>query len=71
MSEKNKIETLFENHKEKDESLWKQLWKVFEKDDSKAAILTSLIHDNNYMLISLIQKIADFERKENYKSGNK
>jgi len=71
MSEKNKIETLYENHKEKDVSLWKQLWEVIEKDKERASILTSLIHDNNYMLIGLIQKIADFERKEYHRSGNK
>ena len=71
MKDKNKIEVLYENHKEKDEKLWKELWKIFTKDDQKAAILTNLIHDNNYMLISLIQKIADIERKEFHRSGNK
>ena len=77
---KSRLQILYEDHLEKDDRLWNELQGVLDRlekiedfnDDcfKKTSVLATLIHDNNYMMVTLVQKVAEFERKSNKKEGN-
>jgi len=76
----NRITKLYDDHLEKDNRLWSELGSTLdalqkmgeftESDLKKAGVLTALIHDNNYMLVTLAHKIADIDRRGRNKDGN-
>ena len=66
---------LFEAHLQKDAMLWnelKEILKLAKLDDmemTELSILPALIHDNNYMLITLITKMREI-REVDEDAGN-
>ena len=61
---------LFEEHIKKDAMLWNELREILalkKLDDmemTELSVLPALIHDNNYMLITLVSKMRDWKEAD-------
>ena len=70
MKKTNRMLELFEEHIKKDAMLWHELKEILamkeldEMEMTELSILPALIHDNNYMLITLISKMRDWKEPD-------
>ena len=70
MKKTNRMLELFEEHIKKDAMLWNELKEILamkeldEMEMTELSILPALIHDNNYMLITLISKMRDWKEPD-------
>jgi len=66
----NRMLDLFEEHIKKDAMLWNELREILalkKLDDmemTELSVLPALIHDNNYMLITLVSKMRDWKEAD-------
>lgn len=75
MKQKNRVEELYDTHVHKDAMIWDELTPLLkamgiEGHLERIDALTRLIHDNNYMLITLCGKAAECERRTRKENGN-